>query len=263
MKYLKWALGVHKYASNIGCWGDSGRLPTIDFGIRQALKYLKRVEGLSQNFLVKQALDDQKKHHLSWFTSLNGIKRNIDEDVANQDKKHPLLEVFKTAWEGSLQQQTKLDFYRGIKPAFTLTPEGYLSVLPTYDHRATITRLRISSHQLEIETGRYDGRERCDRICTTCDLGEVDSEQHFLASCSTTAAERSLLQSSLRIQSLDSLEASSVLGLTSFKPKDLINSQIEHLQQICKIIHNMYEKKLKKLDELTKNMAAVVDGNGT
>ena len=42
----------------------------------------------------------------------------------------------------------------------------------------------------------------------------------------------------------------SVFNLTSAKPKDLDDAQIEHLQQICKIVHKMYEQKLKKLEEL-------------
>ena len=252
LKYLKWAFGVHKYASNLGCWGDSGRLPIIDFGVRQALKYLKRVEQLPQHLLVKKALEDQKTHHLSWYTSLNAIRIHIGETAAVSIKE-PLKEVFQAAWQSSLQNQTKLDFYRNIKPVFNSTPEGYLSVLPKYEHRATITRLRISSHQLAIETGRYEGLERSERLCATCDMGMVDSEQHFLASCSSINAERVNLRRSLRIQDHSVLlDAISVFSLTSAKPKDLDDAQIEHLQQICKIVHKMYEQKLKNLEELRK-----------
>ena len=252
LKYLKWAFGVHKYASNLGCWGDSGRLPIIDFGVRQALKYLKRVEQLPQHLLVKKALEDQKTHHLSWYTSLNAIRIHIGETAAVSIKE-PLKEVFQAAWQSSLQNQTKLDFYRNIKPVFNSTPEGYLSVLPKYEHRATITRLRISSHQLAIETGRYEGLERSERLCATCDMGMVDSEPHFLASCSSINVERVNLRRSLRIQDHSVLlDAISVFSLTSAKPKDLDDAQIEHLQQICKIVHKMYEQKLKNLEELRK-----------
>ena len=152
-----------------------------------------------------------------------------------------------------MQTQTKLDFYRNLKPVFNLTPEGYLSVIPNYEHRATITRLRISSHQLAIETGRYEGLDRSERLCVTCDMGVVDSEQHFLASCSSINDERVSLRRSLRIQDQSVLlDATSVFSLTSAKPKDLDHAKTEHLHQICKIVHKMYEQKLKKLEKLKK-----------
>ena len=60
LRYIKWAFGVHKYASNLGCWGDSGRMPLYDAGIRQAVKYLNRLEQLPTHLLVRKALNDQK-----------------------------------------------------------------------------------------------------------------------------------------------------------------------------------------------------------
>ena len=82
-------------------------------------------------------------------------------------------------------------------------------------------------------------------------MGMVDSEEHFLAMCSTVNAERANLQRSLRVhdQSVP-LDATSVFSLTSAKAADLDSAQTEHLQQICKLLHAMYEKKLKKLEEL-------------
>ena len=87
----------------------------------------------------------------------------------------------------------------------------------------------------------------------TCDLdnGIADSEQHFLASCCTLNTERANLRRSLRIEDQTvTLEAASLLGLTSATPTEMDNQQKEHLQQICKIIHTMYEEKLRVLDKL-------------
>lgn len=99
LKYLKWALGVHKYASNLGCWGESGRLPIINFGIQQALKYLKRLEGLPDNLFVKKALGDQITHNLTWYSSISTIRRNLEDNVDSRNKQP--LKVLKTSFKVS------------------------------------------------------------------------------------------------------------------------------------------------------------------
>ena len=132
--------------------------------------------------------------------------------------------------------------------------EGYLSNVNAYDHRSTLTRLRISSHQLAIETGRYDKLQRSDRLCTTCDMGVLDDEQHFLAECCSPKLDhlRISLRQSLRLQNVHSnIDAVNVLKLSSIRNLD--NSQQKHLQQISKLIHKMYEAKLALLDQLEKN----------
>jgi len=46
-------------------------------------------------------------------------------------------------------------------------------------------RLRVSSHSLRIQTGRYgnDGLPRNERICVYCDLNDIDDELHFSLKC--------------------------------------------------------------------------------
>ena len=49
--------------------------------------------------------------------------------------------------------------------------------------RPHITRLRISSHGLPIETLRYKKIPREERICTICNLNEKGDEEHYLLRC--------------------------------------------------------------------------------
>ena len=55
--------------------------------------------------------------------------------------------------------------------------ETYLDILPSY-FRNVVSLIRLSSHQLRIETGRYgDGRIEPDlRICTFCNTCDVQDE---------------------------------------------------------------------------------------
>ena len=43
-------------------------------------------------------------------------------------------------------------------------------------------KLKISDHEINIETSKYDKTSRCDRICLVCDLNIEDKTQ-FLFDC--------------------------------------------------------------------------------
>ena len=47
-----------------------------------------------------------------------------------------------------------------------------------------LSTLRISSHQLAKEGGRYLNIPKHERICTACNTGEEADEEHFLLNCS-------------------------------------------------------------------------------
>ena len=80
-------------------------------------------------------------------------------------------------------QQTngKLRTYTTFKSNFGR--EKYLSVLKSFEQRRCLTQLRISCHQLKIETDRYHGTLLHDRKCECCSSGEVEDEYHFLFHC--------------------------------------------------------------------------------
>ena len=71
--------------------------------------------------------------------------------------------------------------------------ENYLSVIGNIEHGRRLTKLRISAHHLHIETGRYQGIPRHQRLCGQCDSGEVEDEIHFLLCCSKFREERQQL----------------------------------------------------------------------
>ena len=64
--------------------------------------------------------------------------------------------------------------------------ETYLCEVTNSKHRAAMTKLRLSSHSLEIEKGRYDKTEPQDRLCCYClalHTREVEDKVHFLINC--------------------------------------------------------------------------------
>ena len=62
-----------------------------------------------------------------------------------------------------------------------------------YEHRKAIAKIRTSSHNLEIETGRWHNIQRESRICKNCALDAVEDEMHFLFNCRMHVIERKIL----------------------------------------------------------------------
>jgi hypothetical protein len=59
--------------------------------------------------------------------------------------------------------------------------------------RRVITKLKISSHRLKIETGRYLKLEVNKRLSNNCDLNQIEDEIHFLLECPSTSMDRQVL----------------------------------------------------------------------
>ena len=70
--------------------------------------------------------------------------------------------------------------YNIIKSNFVQEP--YLSLLP-YNCAISIIRFRTTNNLLPVNTLRFNGVDREDRICEKCNLNEVASEFHYLFVC--------------------------------------------------------------------------------
>ena len=70
--------------------------------------------------------------------------------------------------------------------------ELYLHI-NNFQHRRAITKIRTSSHKLEIETGRWNNTNKNERICKNCALNEIEDEIHFIFECRMHVAERNEL----------------------------------------------------------------------
>ena len=50
-------------------------------------------------------------------------------------------------------------------------------------YKVALSRFRTSSHDLRIETGRYDNIPQEQRLCNSCNMEKVEDEFHFLLVC--------------------------------------------------------------------------------
>ena len=67
----------------------------------------------------------------------------------------------------------------------------YLDCVP-FKYRICLTKLRLSSHTLRIESGRYGNNrvEHNHRYCLICNSGDIEDEFHFVCVCNAYTDQR-------------------------------------------------------------------------
>ena len=163
------------------------------------VKNWERIEKGQANLLLKSSHSYAKDNSLLWVSNIkklfatNGMLKEYLEKVSETEdnRKGPLA---KKLHKGLTDQFHQLSFsvINSSSKMKTLNllktipgTESYLSDVTNSKHRCALTKLRLSSHRLEIETGRYT-RPKTDaekRHCFYCKfLGKevVEDEIHFL-----------------------------------------------------------------------------------
>ena len=60
--------------------------------------------------------------------------------------------------------------------------------------RRMLANLRGGTGELRVETGRWSGLQREERICKQCTPGEVEDEAHFVLKCEAVGGEEELIE---------------------------------------------------------------------
>ena len=97
---------------------------------------------------------------------------------------------FVEKWKADLSSYPILRSYRLYKKEFVI--ESYLLYIKDYKLRKLLAKFRLSSHDLEIEKGRHVNPTIPEelRLCKLCSSCSVESEKHFLLTCSKYQTER-------------------------------------------------------------------------
>ena len=103
--------------------------------------------------------------------------------------------------------------------------EKYIEAISDCRYRIAMTKLRSSSHTLEVERGRYTKPKTniCERLCPVCNV--IEYEIHFLANCKLYDAERTHFfgKVTAKIQNLHELnDADKFILLMSSKDKQIL-----------------------------------------
>ncbi len=219
LKFTKSVLSVHRMASNPAVRGELGRYPTIIYILKQVLKNWFRIVEYDENSLLYDTylcnLQMVFENKNCW---LMNIRRLVNDTLGlkhlweNQGTvKHVksavnnLRTIFEFQWANALNKinqhsnsGNKLRTYAIFKKTFNY--EKYLDFTTDYKKRKFITKLRISAHKLEIESGRYQNKKKGrvqvpakDRLCKFCSSNQVEDEKHVVMYCKNYADDRRIL----------------------------------------------------------------------
>ena len=105
--------------------------------------------------------------------------------------KNQLLEYLHSSGEKILRVRVSCAKYFCVEPYILHTRGNHLI--------ASMARYRMSSHDLNIERGRYNNpiTPINQRICIRCELNEIDDEIHLLLHCNAMNNERKILFNSV------------------------------------------------------------------
>ena len=94
-----------------------------------------------------------------------------------QHVKNRILDMYYQTWYANINNTSKLESYCIFKHKFEF--ENYLDNIKDKKLRILLTKFRVSSHDLNIEVGRYTNTPRDQRLCSNCTMKFPESEYHF------------------------------------------------------------------------------------
>ncbi|MES9881010.1 MAG: reverse transcriptase domain-containing protein [Sedimenticola sp.] len=199
IKYCKSILGLKRQTPNAAVYGELGRLPISILCKERVLRFwLKLVHNTNTNIsptsiMYNQQLEDvrQNPNVKNWANRVKSILDNLGFSNVwiNQNEHHTSIDIFKQrlrdqyiqSWRESISAMPKLEYYCQYKHVFEM--EFYVTALDAEKTIKHIASIRLGSHNLEIETGRFNNVIRAQRICKLCNMNCVESEYHFLCIC--------------------------------------------------------------------------------
>ena len=253
--YLRMILGVKSTTSNLITLGECASLPPSVRIIAQSLSYFKRLQHTtSSTSLLGKAFNENKRLSEigfdNWYSRLlklaNDFNIDIDLNYTNKEISHLVKIEYVNRWKNDIndiKRHPKLRTYNFIKSDFRIEP--YLTKVKNTKYRKAISKLRASSHILEIERGRYTKppTPKEQRLCILCNT--METEIHFLTECSLYGDERDLLYSEIirRFPDFERLDSYCKFNfMLCFSDERLLSS-------VGKFIYRSFERR-KTLDQL-------------
>lgn len=197
LKFCKVLLKVKSSTCNVGVYGELGRSPLYINRYSRIIKFwchLLQSNNILISNLYNALVVSCASGKSNWAKSVKTLLDSygfsyvwsnpfsVNLNTFHLHFKQKVIDVFKQTWFNDVNNSRSLILYKSFKQSFEL--EHYLSVLPK-KFRIILSQLRLSAHQLRIETGRYSQNrvDRALRLCTLCDRSDIEDEYHFVLIC--------------------------------------------------------------------------------
>ena len=198
LNYIRCVLCIKATTSNIIVYGECGKIPPSIYCHANVLCYFHRLLTMHHGSTVKYVfnvlcnLNDQGFQ--TWISRAYDLATKYQIDMhsctdlsSSQFKKfcyERLKNSFMNSWVNDLRnghESSILRTYSLYKTNFGI--KNYLNYISKPKFRIALSKLRASSHDLEIERGRYirPKLNLNERLCMSCHV--IEDEEHFVTVC--------------------------------------------------------------------------------
>ena len=216
--FIRHLLGVPTGTPTVAVLAEVGRYPLHVSVAVVMLKYWNRLVEMEDGRLVKQAFlasaalaqalarSNPRSLTKPWAGQVASLLASIDmphdlsapqtvniEVAVEQLQCRYIAEVTgRTGKPVGSKLQEYLQLTSGLDTA-SYTPAAYLQAVGGWRQRQALAQLRTGSSWLAVETGRYQGSERVervDRVCQRCSSSAIDDVEHMVFDCSALETQR-------------------------------------------------------------------------
>lgn len=199
LQFCKRLLGVKKTTQNDFVYGEFGRTNLLTKRYLLIIKYWFKIISAEESkyvrLIYRLMLNDIEAAPttVNWASLLQHILSSlgfhevwVQQGVGNYNAfisvlKQRLTDTFIQNWRARLEGSTRANFYKSFA-VFQLQP--YLDKVSVSKFRHALSRLRVSSHRLEVESGRWVKPIPTpfnERKCAHCSV--LEDEFHFVLMC--------------------------------------------------------------------------------
>ena len=199
LRFCKRILGVKTSTQNDFVYGELGRTQLRTQRLFNIIKYWFKVTCSSDTKYVRivynMMLDDLQRRPTTqnWASSVRFLLQSLgfnnvwhfqgvgDKNVFLSAVKQRLTDHFTQNWSERIQASSRADTYCLFHE---FSYKNYLDLVNVEKFRFALSRIRMSSHRLQIEAGRWHRPHRIpvnERKCLDCN--NVEDEFHFILEC--------------------------------------------------------------------------------
>ena len=213
LKACKYALGVRSSTTTDAVYAELGRVSLQCQRHINILNFFTRLSSLDSRRYASKAFSMLKKDadhaHYNWVSYAHDLR--VRYEIQQSDTcsiiKYKIIKHFQSeVLHGVSEHITynrKLNLYASFKMHYKC--ECYLDYIPDFTVRRSLAKLRLSAHNLQIETGRFSKTKtpRNERFCLYCkskNILTVENEIHFVLACPLYKEERRIfLKKSIKV----------------------------------------------------------------
>ena len=199
LQFCKKLLGVKQSTQNDFIYGELGRISFASQRHISIIRYWLKLVSLNENKYAKCVYDMQLEDMRSnpqktnWASSVKQLLSKygfmdiwISQGVENSSSflrvfKQRVRDIYMQEWHDRLEKSSRARFYVNIA---NFKHQTYLENISVKKFQQNMSRLRVSSHRLEIEAGRWTKPVKTPLVKRKCKMCNVlEDEFHFILEC--------------------------------------------------------------------------------